>query len=147
MGGCGGGKGLGGKGGGASVALLVWNQGVTLEQCNLESGAGGKGGDGGAGGLGGKGKGGGTGGVGSSGLSGGGGNGGTGGDGGAGGAGAGGTGGPSFALVYNGATMPALSNCTLVAGTAGEKGVGPDSAIGKAPDGSVGAAGQTYAVP
>jgi hypothetical protein len=147
MGGCGGGKGLGGKGGGASVALLVWNQGVTLVECTLQSGIGGAGGNGGDGGAGGQGKAGGVGGSGTLSMSSGGGNGGKGGNGGAGGGGAGGTGGPSFALVYNGSTMPALTSCTLAAGTGGAKGLGPDSAIGKAPDGAVGASGQMYAVP
>ena len=51
LGGCGGFPGTKGTGGGASIGLLVWKSGVTLEDCTVTSAAGGKGGDGGAGGA------------------------------------------------------------------------------------------------
>jgi hypothetical protein len=157
MGGCGGAPGMGGASAGASVALLNWMSTVTLDHCELISGAGGGGGNGGKGGKGGLGKDGGFGGAaytGDAGASpdagvglGKGGNGGPGGHGGNGGSGAGGNGGPSYAVVYKG-TAPTKMNGTIVAhGAGGAKGMGGSVDGAKAPDGVVGFAADDFLVP
>ena len=125
MGGCGGKGGTGGGAGGASVALLMWNSGVTLDACELLAGRGGDGGKGGDGGLGGGG---------SDGAPGGdadtanaigkGGNGGKGGDGGDGGPGAGGNGGPSFAIVVHGTAPTKVNGTESKPGSPGARGLG-----------------------
>jgi hypothetical protein len=147
MGGCGGTSGAGGTGGGASVALLVWTSGVTLDGCTLESGEGGEGGVGGNGGAVGVGRPGGSGGQ-SLGLMAEGGKGGLGGNGGLGGSGSGGTGGPSYALVYHGAAPTEQGTVTLAPGSGGAKGLGGQAPGGNAaPDGSEGQAAQRHEVP
>jgi hypothetical protein len=142
MGGCGGVHGEAGKGGGASVALLVWGSGVTLDTVALITANGGKGGTGGDSGVFGHGESGGAGGgspdggvhIGAAG------GGGKGGDGGNGGSGSGGTGGPSIAIVFNG-SAPLGSTRTTTLGNAGPKGIGgsvDNSGANKAPDGTDG---------
>jgi hypothetical protein len=141
MGGCGGTHGEAGKGGGASVALLIWDSGVTLDTIALVSATGGKGGKGGDSGGAGAGAKGGSGGgsflgsphIGAAG------DGGKGGDGGNGGSGSGGTGGPSVPLVFRG-IAPAGSP-TFIQGMLGPKGAGGslnNSPASKAPDGTDG---------
>jgi hypothetical protein len=147
MGGCGGMHAEGGKGGGASVALLVWDSGMGLDTVELHAAKGGDGGLGGGGGSGGSGaRQGAPGGQGDKGSGiGPGGNGGAGGDGGDGGSGSGGTGGPSHALVSHG-TKPTESNIGANALTFGAGGLtGKGGAVGSirsnpAADGSDGAA-------
>jgi len=148
MGGCGGDPGIGGTGGGASVALLSWQSTVVIDGCKLTASSGGAGGDGGKGHVGGAGKAGGAGGaadttntVGKGGIGGDGGNGGNGGN------GAGGTGGPSIALVYDGTpvTVLGLSTLTFAAtpSAAGKGGtLGQSEAYG--PDGYKGLAQDIY---
>ncbi|HEY6557810.1 MAG TPA: hypothetical protein VI072_11070 [Polyangiaceae bacterium] len=144
MGGCGGGAGQGGGGGGASVALFVWQSGVTIEACELIARDGGVGRNGGDGGQGGGGAGGGAGGRGA-GTAAAGGRGGDGGTGGGGGSGSGGTGGASYALVSHGNAVTQVGNNSLTAGSGGAAGAG-GSLIGlgvdPAPPGSVGANGK-----
>ena len=101
MGGCGGKGGYPGKGGGASIALLVWDSAVVLEACDIEAADAGNGGNGGKGGPGGLGVKGGDGGDGD-GMVARGGDGGKGGDGGPGGVGSGGSGGDSWAIAFHG---------------------------------------------
>jgi hypothetical protein len=157
MGGCGGTPGKGGSSAGASIAMLSWSSAITLDRCELISGAGGGGGNGGKGGTGGQGKPGASGGAAYAGDAGPmpdagmglgkGGNGGPGGNGGNGGSGAGGNGGPSYAIVYKG-TKPTPVNGTIVAhGAGGAKGLGGTVDNVKAPDGVVGAAADEFAVP
>ncbi len=148
LGGCGGFAGTKGTGGGASIGLLVWESGVTLQDCSVTSGVGGKGGDGGAGGaasLGQLGAGGGFAthlGMEDAGKA------GTGGNGGPGGSGSGGTGGPSYAIAHKGAAPVQEGVVTLVNGSGGEKGLGGQASGGaKAPDGIEGPAGQVAEVP
>lgn len=148
MGGCGGIGGKGGGGGGASVGIFSWNSEITLDQATVASalgGAGGKGGDGGFGGLGANGGSGGDAAAGNSPSNGG--DGGRGGGGGTGGNGAGGSGGPSFAIVFSG-TKPSydLADTKLKPGTGGAAGKGGSSPPTKAPDGSVGDAGDELEV-
>lgn len=144
MGGCGGGAGQGGGGGGASVALFVWQSGVTIEGCELIARDGGAGARGGDGGQGGGGAGGGAGGKGA-GTAAAGGRGGDGGTGGGGGSGSGGTGGASYALVSHGQEVTQRSSNSLTAGSGGVAGAG-GSLIGlgvdPAPSGSTGASGK-----
>jgi hypothetical protein len=144
MGGCGGGAGQGGGGGGASVALFVWQSGVTIEGCELIARDGGVGAQGGDGAQGGSGKRGGDGG-GSSGTAAAAGQGGPGGTGGGGGSGSGGTGGAAYALVSHGNEVTQVGSNSLTAGSGGAAGAG-GSLIGlgvnRAPSGSVGASGK-----
>ena len=146
MGGCGGGKGTGGKGGGASVAMLSWQSEVTLTGCNLTSKKGGDGGKGGSAAAGGSGKSGGQGGPAGGGL-GSGGPGGPGGTGGPGGSGSGGSGGPSYGLVWNG-TKPGIPSTVLQeSSTKSAKGPGGAvqlSGLNPAPDGSGGDAAKEF---
>ena len=151
MGGCGGTPGTGGAAGGASVALLVWTSGLTLEMCELLSRDGGAGGKGGNGGLGGLGQPGAEGGPGVT-VDGGtpigkGGHGGPGGNGGPGGSGAGGNGGPSYALVFKG-TIPIRNGANLLTpGIGGARGIGGTILTVPAPSGTPGPAVAEFAVP
>ncbi|HMJ50856.1 MAG TPA: hypothetical protein VK540_02240 [Polyangiaceae bacterium] len=138
LGGCGGGAGTGGGAGGASIGLLSWASGITLDGCALESvdgGGGGSGGNGSVGGIGGQGA---IGGVGYDGAtfqilaSG---DGGWGGHGGPGGAGAGGNGGPSYTIAHAGGRPLQIGGTTVVRGTGGAKGIGGLGPIVGFPDG------------
>ncbi|MBI5515399.1 MAG: hypothetical protein HY909_16590 [Deltaproteobacteria bacterium] len=147
-GGAGGCPGLGGSAGGAggaSVALLVSNTELTLENCTLQAG---RGGAGGAGGAGGQGSNGGTPGNGAadagSPL---GGNGGGGGAGGNGGPGAGGAGGPSYALVrLEGARVTRRGGALMAqpGGASGAGGVTPGARMLTAPPGEAGPSGEQF---
>jgi len=142
-GGCGGFKGTKGTGGGASIALLVWDSGVTIEQCTLTAGDGGKGGDGGNGGAASNGRPGALGGGDTTGDMANAGQAGPGGKGGNGGSGSGGTGGPSYAVVHHG-PAPVNSGSALAYGQGG--GFGKGGSVGglfPAPNGSLGAVGET----
>ena len=97
-GGYGGNGGSGGQGGGASIAILITNSNVQIENVSFHTMGGGDGGNGGAGGGGGSGGPGGNGAVTGSNTAGSGGGGGNGGGGGAGGCGGGGGGGPSVGI-------------------------------------------------
>ena len=148
-GGCGGHLGKGGSGGGASVALVVWTSGITLDQCRLMSADGGKGGNGGDGGSGQQGQ---NGAIGGAAYSqregGGGGSGGKGGNGGDGGSGSGGPGGPSLALVVHGKGPTEMGISTFSVGFGGLGGVGGKTpGGGDAPDGPVGASIGRFDVP
>ena len=148
LGGCGGFAATKGTGGGASIALLVWDSGVTLQDCTLTSAAAGNGGNGGNGGAAS---------VGQLGANGGdalhldmedAGKGGTGGNGGPGGSGSGGTGGPSYALAYHGTAPNEQGSVVLAPGSLGAKGLGGQAPGGtKAPDGTDGESAQRYEVP
>jgi hypothetical protein len=151
MGGCGGKKGIGGGSGGASIAVLTWSSGLTLDHCEIVAGNGGAGGKGGNGGLGGLGK---------DGASGGpayvtdagdnvakGGRGGPGGNGGVGGSGAGGNGGPSYGLIFHGDSLPSKIMTIPTSGVAGMGGIGGSQTGGvKAADGVPGEARAELAV-
>lgn len=147
LGGCGGFAGTKGTGGGASIGLLVWQSGVTLEDCSVSSGAGGKGGDGGAGGaasLGRPGADGGNDGYGTMADSG---KAGTGGNGGPGGSGSGGTGGPSYAIAVHGNPPTEVGTVAKSPGTGGPAGTGGQATGGdKAPDGSDGASAEVVSI-
>lgn len=148
MGGCGGLAGTGGGGGGASVGLFSLNSTVLLDECELQSSAGGAGGRGGIGGAPGLGGAGGLGAPGSpetqpKGKPGG--DGGPGGNGGRGGSGSGGTGGPSYALVFSGAQPDFTEDTQLVPGQGGVGGLG-GQVDGSAPRAPSGAAGDSAAV-
>jgi hypothetical protein len=142
--------GLGGRGGGASLAIMVANSQVALDSNMLGSGLGGRGGNGGDGGPGGVG---GKGGTASGGVfesapspcndrsSGGGADGTKGGDGGPGGAAAGGSGGPSACIAFHG-TEPisfGTNPCQLGKGGKGGKG-GSNGTASTATEGALGQA-------
>jgi CBS domain-containing protein len=149
MGGCGGTHGTGGHGGGASIAMIVWDSGVTLVDTSLHSsngGAAGNGGDAGSGGLGKIGtappdsvtqavpRGG---------------PGGKGGDGGNAGSGSGGSGGPSYALVFHGTKPVELGMTTLTSspgGAAGHGGAVGTARLAPAPDGAIGVSAARFQV-
>ncbi|MCB9586571.1 MAG: hypothetical protein H6718_14315 [Polyangiaceae bacterium] len=146
MGGCGGGLGAAGGGGHSSVALLVWESGVTVTDCAFESGEGGAGGRGGNGGNGGPGGDGASGGA-AAGGSGKGGRGGVGGDGGGGGSGSGGSGGPSYGLVYKGMKPAETNSCSFSVGSGGIGGHGGTQDgvnLNPAPDGPAGSTAEIY---
>jgi hypothetical protein len=115
-GGCGGVAGAGGTGGGSSIAVLVYQSGVDLEQCNLSTQRAGNGGSG-AEGQAGQSAGGGASGGGQA-CSG-----GAGGPGGNGGPGGGGAGGVSAGVVWFG-TAPTVNGGSTTLGAAGAAGVG-----------------------
>lgn len=136
---CGGAGGPGGMGGGASIALAVFESGVTLENIELVAHDAGSGGNGAVGqpaqtesGFGGNG-----GGQGAC-------PGGNGGLGAAGGAGGGGAGGLSVGVLWSGTIEPILSDPTVTLGIAGMKGLGGDAGVN---DGVEGVAQAVLAVP
>ena len=122
-GGAGGGGGQGGTGGGASIAMLIRNGTVTLDDVLLVTVGGGNGGAGGGAGAPGAGGDGGNGATNGSNTDGNGGNGGHGGTGGGGGCGGGGGGGPSIAVWGNGgAVLTVRGELDTVVGAAGTGG-------------------------
>ncbi|GMV13390.1 MAG: hypothetical protein HS104_35765 [Polyangiaceae bacterium] len=125
-GGCGGIGGEGGKGGGASIALVVFESGVTITDSDFVSVNGGKGGAGGVGQLGGSGSSGAPGGAGACAGAG-------GAKGGNGGHGGGGAGGPSIGIAWKG-TKPARTGGNIkvatIAATGGADGAGQTSGAG-----------------
>jgi len=142
-GGCGGEGGHAGTGGGASIAVLLWNSKPLLRRVELEASDGGLGGNGTRGGAGGEGGAGGAandeyweceGSLKS----------GRGGNGGQGGQGGGGGGGPSFALVFAGGSVPHpdSQNITLMSGEGGDGGLGGDGAT----NGEIGLSSDSYTV-
>ncbi len=138
-GGCGGSGGAPGTGGGASIAVLVFNSAIALVNPTLVSGTAGRGGDGAAGQLGQPGGAGGTPGAASC-------NGGAGGAGGNGGPGGGGAGGVSAGLLWSG-TAPTINgvstpSATTLAGVT----VGFGGVAGTGPAGNNGVPGQQAAV-
>jgi hypothetical protein len=136
---CGGAGGPGGMGGGASIALAIFESGVTLESIELIAHDGGNGGNGAPGqaaqtesGFGGNGGGqgacpGGNGGIGA-----------------AGGAAGGGAGGLSVGVLWSGTIAPVLSDPIVTLGSAGMKGLGGDPGVN---DGIDGVAGEVLEVP
>jgi hypothetical protein len=124
-GGCGGAGGAGGTAGGSSIAVLIFDSVVTLQQCALTSASAGRGGSGAAGQTGQMGGGGGAGGSAGACM------GGMGGSGGNGGPGGGGAGGISAGVLWTGSapTVTGGSQTFGTAGAAGQNGDGSTTAV------------------